>query len=177
MAWTEETRRKAIEAKKLRGNTNQYTKASAQNKKIVSPLKGRPNTKWKPHSEETKSILRKKALNSSHRRIIRSTRYYTKKNGEIILLDSSWEEKLAHRLDALNIEWCRPDPILWIDKSGTTRNYFPDFYLPKYDLYLDPKNPAVMFQQSEKIEWLREHIQNLIFLKSINEIETFCPCS
>ena len=156
---------------------NQYTKAKNENRILVSPLKGKPNLSWKPHTEKTKALISEKARNSNHRRLVKSTRYYTKKNGDTILLDSSWEELLAKRLDALEIEWIRPESISWIDSSGKSRNYFPDFYLPEYDLYLDPKNPAAMLQQAEKIEWLKNNIKNLIFLENIIEIETFCPCS
>lgn len=30
--------------------------------------------------------------------------------------------------------------IVYWDDDGKQRRYVPDFYLPKYDLYLDPKN-------------------------------------
>lgn len=45
-------------------------------------------------------------------------------------------------LDAQNIEWVRSKSIIlwWTDESGGKRRYHPDFYLPEYDLYLDPKN-------------------------------------
>jgi len=61
-----------------------------------------------------------------------------------ILLESSWELELANFLTINNIEWIRPKFIKWVDLEGSTRRYFPDFYLPKYDLYLDPKNPYAM---------------------------------
>ena len=61
-----------------------------------------------------------------------------------ILLESGWELDLAEFLTNNNIEWIRPKFIKWIDLQGITRRYFPDFYLPKYDLYLDPKNPYAM---------------------------------
>lgn len=177
MAWTEESRRKALETKRLKGIYNQYTKAKTEGHTIVSPLKGKPNIKWKPHTEETKLIISKKARASNHRRLVKSTRYYLKKDGDIVLLDSSWEELLANRLDSLDIKWIRPEPIQWVDNVGKTHNYFPDFYLTEYDLYLDPKNPAAMLQQAKKIEVLKASVKNLIFLESVLAIETFCPCS
>ena len=61
-----------------------------------------------------------------------------------VLLESSWELELAESLTNSNVEWIRPKFIKWIDLEGTTRRYFPDFYLPKYDIYLDPKNPYAM---------------------------------
>lgn len=64
-------------------------------------------------------------------------------------MDSSWEERLAKYLDSQNIQWTRPAPIhVTMDK---VRRYFPDFYLPKYDVYLDPKNKHAEKVQKEKL--------------------------
>ena len=41
------------------------------------------------------------------------------------------------------------------DKS---RRYFPDFYLPKYDIYLDPKNPYLMQKDFFKMEIIKSMI-------------------
>ena len=89
------------------------------------------------------------------------------------LLDSSWELALAIRLDELNIKWTRPEPIKWIDDSGLEHNYFPDFYLEKYDLYLDPKNPAAYQNQQKKIDILKKTIPNLRFILTLKECEEF----
>ena len=134
---------------------------------------------WKnnshPHTTESKEKIRQAALKSNHRRLCRSVRQYTKLDGSIVQLDSSWEEMLAKRLDALLINWERPVPMKWVDKNGISRNYFPDFYLPDYNLYLDPKNPAAYKQQIEKVTWLKENVPNLIFLLTIEEIQTYAP--
>lgn len=128
-----------------------------------------------PHTEESKEKIRRGALSSGHRRLVRSIRPYVKQDGTVIMLDSSWEELLAKRLDFLKVSWERPLPIKWIDKNGDIRNYFPDFYLPDYNLYLDPKNPIAMVQQQEKVNWLKVNVKNLIFLHSIKEIEIYTP--
>ena len=52
-----------------------------------------------------------------------------------VTLDSSWELILSKNLDENNIKWTRPSAFLL--KSG--RKYTPDFYLPDYNIYLDPK--------------------------------------
>jgi len=38
------------------------------------------------------------------------------------------------------VQWIRPKHVLYKDKLGNIRRYYPDFYLPEYDIYLDPKN-------------------------------------
>lgn len=92
-----------------------------------------------------------------------------------MLLDSTWELSLAKRLDQLNVNWTRPEPIQWIDKSGVSHNYFPDFYLEDYDLYLDPKNPQAIKFQTEKLNCLLTQYKNIVILHSIEECENYNP--
>ena len=129
----------------------------------------------RPHTPESKEKISQGALNSNHRRLVRSIRTYVKKDGTVVELDSSWEELLAKRLDDLDVEWHRPQPMKWIDSTGKKRNYFPDFYLPEFDLYLDPKNPAAFKQQHEKVSWLKLNVQNLVFLTTLEEIKNYSP--
>jgi len=127
------------------------------------------------HTEETKKILRKKALSSNHRRLVRSLQKYTKKDGTTVLLESSWEVALAVRLDELNLEWSRPEPIKWIDDDGEYHNYFPDFYLPDFNLYLDPKNPQAIKSQQKKLKNLLTQYNNIIIIKTLEECKHFLP--
>lgn len=71
-----------------------------------------------------------------------------------VWMDSSWEVQIAEWLDREDIQWVRTKQIYfeWIDKTGKTRLYFPDFYLPDLDLYLDPKNKFLEKQDKFKIE-------------------------
>lgn len=124
--------------------------------------------KGKKHSEESKNLIREKALQSNHRRLRKGMVLY--KN---IWLDSSWEFELAKRLDELNIEWIRPNPLKWIDKKGIEHNYFPDFYLVNQDLYLDPKNSAAYENQKEKIEILKEVYPNIKFITTLNDCKNW----
>ena len=91
------------------------------------------------------------------------------------MLDSSWEEALAMRLDELDINWLRPDPMKWVDADGLDHNYFPDFYLPDFDIYLDPKNPQAFRVQKHKIDCLQEQIPNLVFLTSLADCKNYKP--
>ena len=159
-----------LEAKRRSGKTNQYTKARVEGREPpVSPLIGisHPGT---PHTEKTKQHLREKARLSKHRRLRKGTIVYSG-----VLLDSSWELALAIRLDDLNISWTRPDPVEYIDDEGLTRNYFPDFYLPDYDLYLDPKNKYAYETQKKKIDILLTTMKNLIIITTLDECKRFLP--
>jgi len=127
------------------------------------------------HTPETKDLLRQKALASPHRRLVRSIRDYIKKDGTTVKLDSAWEEALAIRLDNINVSWIRPTAITWVDKQGVAHNYFPDFYLPDYNLYLDPKNPYAVKAQLHKIQCLREQIANLKIIETLDECKNFTP--
>lgn len=100
--------------------------------KISKALSGREG---KPHSEESKAKLRDVALRRNlggfHMR--RGILY----NG--VKLDSSYEVVLAKDLDKNCIVWERP-PRFSYRMDGKLHYYTPDFYLPDYDIYLDPKN-------------------------------------
>jgi hypothetical protein len=78
-----------------------------------------------------------------------------------VKLSSRFEMIVAISLDENNIKWTRPSPLKYIDPTGKQRNYFPDFYLPEYNVYLDPKNdflinhvnPSTGFKDTDKISW------------------------
>ena len=66
---------------------------------------------------------------------------YTRSDGSVVSMDSTWEVACAVRLDELGIVWVR-DPSIKIhyrDKRLRSRNYVPDFYLPDYVIYLEVK--------------------------------------
>ena len=156
---------------------NQFVKAKDEGRTIPKgTMTGKPGSMLgNKHSLETKQHLKEKALASPHRRLVRSIRKYTQKDGTIVSLDSSWEEALAIRLDELNVNWIRPGPIKWIDDTGITHNYFPDFYLVDFDVYLDPKNPYAIKAQESKIKCLTKQIKNLIIIKGLEECKNYTP--
>ncbi len=71
-----------------------------------------------------------------------------------ISMDSSWEVETAQWLDTRNIKWERSRKMMfyWTDLTGNKRRYYPDFYLPLYGLYLDPKNKYLIEKDRFKIE-------------------------
>lgn len=155
-------------ARKESGFLNNFEKAKALGKKVpVSKLRGKSHVGIQ-HTDETKEILSKKALASKHRRLRKNPIEY---NG--VLLDSTWELELAKRLDSLKIEWIRPEPLPWIDNNGKHHNYFPDFYLPKYKIYLDPKNPHAINVQMKKLKKLENLYPNIVLLRTLEECKNF----
>jgi len=97
--------------------------------------------------------------NSTYRKIIHE---YKHKNGDIIFLESSWEVSIAKFLDENNIDWIRPKHIKYIDGKGKNRKYFPDFYIPSLNYYLDPKNEYQIKIGKEKLDIVGKEI-NLIY--------------
>jgi hypothetical protein len=159
------------EARKKSGIHNQFEKARIEGKDIPEhPMKGKevPALQGRKHTKETKQILKEKALASKHRRLKKGIVEY-----KGILLDSSWELALAKRLDELNIEWIRPDPISWVDEDGITHNYFADFYLPKHDKYLDPKNKHAIRVQAKKLKILLAQHDNINIIDSLEGCKNF----
>lgn len=102
-----------------------------------------------------------------------------------IELGSSYELQLAKSLDDNNIKWTKPSYFKWEHPiTHKIHNYYPDFYLPEYDLYLDPKNdflinnvnPHFGIKDCEKIKIVEEtnNIKVIILNKeqlSWNEIQ------
>lgn len=161
-----EKRRKSIADAHLNGKYKGAAKKGIETKKKNGTLF---------HNENSIEKIREKALASGHRRLLKSTRFYTQVDGTQVLLDSSWEESLARRLDSLGVAWLRPkNPIKWVDGSGKIHNYFPDFYLPIQDLYLDPKNPHAAQVQKEKLNVIKTLLPNLRIITTLKECEEFC---
>ena len=89
-----------------------------------------------PQSEASKEKIRQSALKNGlggfH---MRRGIYY---NG--VKLDSSYEVTVAESLDKNNIKWKRCTRFQYCLEDGSIHHYTPDFYLPEFDVYLDPKN-------------------------------------
>lgn len=64
-------------------------------------------------------------------------------------MDSFWEVRVASSLDEHGVRWERPrEGFVWNDSGN---KYYPDFFLPDYDVYLDPKNAYLRGVHAEKI--------------------------
>ena len=79
-------------------------------------------------------------------------------------LDSTYELAVAQSLDENSIVWERPKSFTYVGFDNKQHRYVPDFYLPDYDIYLDPKNdflinnvnPGLGYNDCDKIK-LVEH--------------------
>ena len=89
-------------------------------------------------------------------RIRRNIRYSKMELYNGVWLESSYESIVARELDKNGIEWIRPKYLKWND-DGQIRRYLPDFYLPKYDVYLDPKNDFLIKKDARKINLAIEY--------------------
>jgi len=101
------------------------------------------------HSDKTKETLSILACS----RLAKHSKY--SKNVEYkpgIILESSYEVSVAEILDELNIVWEKVrQGYVWND-NGKRRRYIPDFYIPKYNVFLDPKNDYLINKDKVKIE-------------------------
>lgn len=81
--------------------------------------------------------------------------------GSSTTLQSTYELKCKEILDQIGILWVRPKALKY-----DNRNYFADFYLPEYDIWLDPKNDYKAKQDEEKIrKVIKQNNVNLYVLR------------
>lgn len=111
------------------------------------------NQKFQTCSDECyKLLLKKKAIENPNCGGETGYRHYKYKS---VWMDSQWEVQLAKWMDDNGVRWERSRKLhmfWWTDKFGQKRRYYPDFYLPDYDVYLDPKNKYRMKMDREKLE-------------------------
>lgn len=78
-----------------------------------------------------------------------------------VRFDSSWEAVVAKFLDDNKVKWERGISLNYEDAEGKTRRYFPDFYLPDYDLYVEPKNKLLVERDRHKLKFFESKIKLL----------------
>lgn len=79
--------------------------------------------------------------------------------GKQTTLQSSYELECFNILTDLKINWVRPKALKY-----DNRNYFADFYLTDYDIYLDPKNVYKAKLDEEKINKVIEQNNVKVFV-------------
>ena len=94
-----------------------------------------------------------------------------------VKLDSSYEVTLAQDLDKNNIKWERPKSLLW-KFNGKEHRYYPDFFLPDYNIFVDTKNdylinninPRFGIKDVEKIKFVEIQNNVKIFILDKNNL-------
>lgn len=77
-------------------------------------------------------------------------------------VQGTWELKYAEYLMENNITfYAHRGRISYIDSDGVTRSYYPDFYLPNEDKYIDVKAPYFYKIQEEKFSLIKTQYPNL----------------
>jgi hypothetical protein len=84
-------------------------------------------------------------------------------------LQSSYETQLADIMTQNDILWCRPKALSYND-GDRDRKYYPDFFLPDYDLYLDTKNDYLAKVDAGKIELVRNQHGIQLFIITQKQI-------
>lgn len=130
--------------------TNQYIK-SKQNS-LPNPVydtSKRPRSGFAIASSEQKSKWAKEAGTGGYKpNAGRSKKYKVNDSfGKEVVLQSSYELLCSEILDAKSIKWIRPKALKY---DG--RNYFADFFLVDFNIYLDPKNDYKAKLDKQKIE-------------------------
>lgn len=115
-------------------------------------------------AEERSLKAKEQGLGGYNENAGRSKKFRVKDSfGNEVVLQSTYELRCSQILDELGITWVRPKHLKYDGKR-----YFPDFYLPDADIYLDPKNAykakldeqkiqAVIDQNKVKVYVLLEH--------------------
>lgn len=153
--------------KGLTKETNESVKQYSQKLKqkydqgYINAQKGKPGTfKGKHHTEESKEKIRKSAID-------RELGGWNRRNQIVykdIKLGSSYEVAVAEELEKHNVKWLRSSYLIYKDNKGKEHRYYPDFYLPDYNVYLDPKNDYLLssinknfgYTDLQKIKWVEE---------------------
>ena len=160
------------EAMKLRVHENQFTKAKKEGRKInvsnETRMKISKSSTGRKHTEDYKLMMSELAKKRGLGGVTQSR--WIQYKGKT--LGSSYELSLAKDLDNNHIAWDTCSRFNYIDPFGKDRTYTPDFYLMDYDVYLDPKNdfliehinPALGFNDCEKIKLVEEQNNIKVFV-------------
>lgn len=167
---------------------NQYTTnpdyeiSEETRSKLSASTTKRNNIKWaKPGAKAAQSVKMQQVVQQNPQSYSSSNRGRTKQiiyNG--VKLQGGWELIVAQWLDFNSIIWKKPEtpfPYVW----DGNRSYFPDFYLPDLNLYIEVKGyktdrdkakweyfpHALCIIQKDEIKSIEEKIFNVESLQNI----------
>lgn len=82
---------------------------------------------------------------------------FIKKNGNTCKVQGLWELTYAKWLDDNDINFVTHKGKLPYEQHGKKKSYYPDFYLPDEDIYVEVKNEYHHSLNKEKIDLVRKH--------------------
>lgn len=163
---------------KLSGETKKPIKCKECNKVFIPDRDGRKFCSQRcagnysikiPGMIQKLSGLAKQRGSGGH--VSRNIIYFNKGNGERIKLQSNYELRVALELDNNKVNWIRPKSLIWNDSKGDLHRYYPDFYLPDYDVYLDPKNEYLIKKDKIKIAKVSEQNKVRVIVLGVEQLE------
>lgn len=159
--------------KRSKPGGNKYTKAAKlglpkpvvsdeTREKISSANKSRSKELTQSIGEKSSKTILEKAKNGEWHVSLAKNMHY---NYQGVDLHGTWELRLAMYMDDNKITWWRCDDIFEYEFDGRTLSYQPDFYLPKFDLYIEVKGYATekdfakwnQFPKDRKLVVLKEY--------------------
>ena len=87
---------------------------------------------------------------------------YTKTDGSIVDLQGSWEVKLAEFFDCNEVKWERNRVGYRYVFNDKESNYFPDFFLPHFNVYVEVKGYET---EKDRAKWKQFPFKLLIVKK------------
>jgi len=98
---------------------------------------------------------------------------HTSPSGQVYSMRSSWEVGLAKELERRGVEYLyEPEGFAYSDLEGGAHYYWPDFYLPAFDLFIEVKGFMDDFSRRKIEEFHRNHPdKTLLVIRSVEEIE------
>ena len=129
--------------------------------KIGSAWRGKTHTEEQKQkiSESMKIAIRKYPESYSASNVNGRVKHY---NYNGFKIDGQWELEVAKFLDDNHIRWIKPDKGFEYEWNGNIHLYYPDFYLPDYDRYIEVKG----YQRDRDLyKW--KSVPDLIVIKSM----------
>lgn len=144
-------------------NPDRYVQSFSENTRKILAEQAR-NIVWTDEMRKKHSIAMKKAVENNPDSYSTSNVSGRVKNIEYNgnTFKGTWELQVAKSLDDANIKYTNSVygiPYFW-NETNSWHTYFPDFYLPEYDLYVEVKG----YQRERDLDkW--SSVENLIVLK------------
>lgn len=166
-----------------RDYTNQFTKAeklgiekpkmSIETKNKISK-KAREQVWTKERREHHSKIMTETAIkypdSYSCNNVCGRTKLYETidSSGNTTKVNGGWERTLSEYLSKLDIKWTNSiTEEFYYEWNGRIRRYYPDFYLPEYDFYIEVKGYE---RDRDLVKWKCKINEKLLVIKA-NEIK------